>query len=451
MKKYILFPVVLVALVLSSNMVKAQAEDVANPLLQYINKDKGIRFTAGARLFADVAYYHSEYTPMKSGAALTDARIRTSLTYGPLYFYADFDFSKGTFKQKNIFVRYNFHESAYGIHSVKAGYFNEPSSMSLNASLYNYHFISRAAPAMALSAGRGLGITYKYYDATFFADQGLFAENKYNDQISGFQGVSLSGRWLYKPLNNEFITLHVGASFRYSRINTGEVVNNVFKTNVELESNMQTYVDGTTEFLTAQVPWAKNTITVGPEVLVVTSNMFLRGEYIYKRLYKKRNDEALFENQLGGVWSWTTLASWQAGNPMRSSKFQGAYVEMGYLLCGEGYGYDDEYGLLRGSNERGDLEIVARYSYTDLNDINKGDFFLIGKQVFYPGGVVADYPAVSTSIGGGRLHAATIGVNYTFNQYVKVMGEYQYSNLKNVYFPLDKNFHQLQMRLMVSF
>lgn len=46
MKKYILFPVVLVALVLSSNMVKAQAEDVANPLLQYINKDKGIRFTA---------------------------------------------------------------------------------------------------------------------------------------------------------------------------------------------------------------------------------------------------------------------------------------------------------------------------------------------------------------------------------------------------------------------
>lgn len=88
---------------------------------------------------------------MKSGAAITDARIRTSLTYKQLYFYADFDFSKGTFKQKNIFVRYNFCESTYGIHSVKAGYFNEPSSMSLNASLYNYHFYSRAAPAMALS------------------------------------------------------------------------------------------------------------------------------------------------------------------------------------------------------------------------------------------------------------------------------------------------------------
>lgn len=120
--------------------------------------------------------------------------------------------------------------------------------MSLNASLYNYHFIARAAPAMALSSGRGLGITYKYYDASFFADQGVFAENKYNDQIAGFQGVSLSGRWLYKPINDEDITLHVGATFHYARTNTGEVVNNVFRTNMEVESNMQTYVDATTKF-----------------------------------------------------------------------------------------------------------------------------------------------------------------------------------------------------------
>lgn len=48
MKKYILFPVVLVTIVLSSNIVNAQVEDITNPLLQYINKDKGIRFTAGA-------------------------------------------------------------------------------------------------------------------------------------------------------------------------------------------------------------------------------------------------------------------------------------------------------------------------------------------------------------------------------------------------------------------
>ena len=79
MKKQIFFPAFLVAIFLWSGNIQAQVEDVANPLLKYVNRNNGLRFTAGGRLFTDVAYYHSEYTPMKSGAAITDARIRTSL------------------------------------------------------------------------------------------------------------------------------------------------------------------------------------------------------------------------------------------------------------------------------------------------------------------------------------------------------------------------------------
>ena len=111
MKKQIFFPAFLVAIFLWSGNIQAQVEDVANPLLKYVNRNNGLRFTAGGRLFTDVAYYHSEYTPMKSGAAITDARIRTSLKYKQFYFYADFDFSKGSFKQKNIFGQYNFKEN----------------------------------------------------------------------------------------------------------------------------------------------------------------------------------------------------------------------------------------------------------------------------------------------------------------------------------------------------
>lgn len=58
--------------------------------------------------------------------------------------------------------------------------------------------------------GRSLGITYKFFNQKVLADQGIFAENKYNDQISGFQGFSLSGRWLYKVINDDYMTLHVG-------------------------------------------------------------------------------------------------------------------------------------------------------------------------------------------------------------------------------------------------
>ena len=389
---------------------------------------------------------------MKSGAAITDARIRTSLKYKQFYFYADFDFSKGSFKQKNIFGQYNFKENYRGVQSVKAGYFCEPSTMAYNTSLYNYHFISRPAVVNALAPGRSLGITYKFFNQKVLADQGVFAENKYNDQISGFQGFSLSGRWLYKVINDDYMTLHVGLGLRYSRINTGRVVDDdAFKTEVTIESAMETYVDATTKFLNADVAWAKNILDLNPELLFKTDRLFVRGEYLYKRLYKDRPDFELFTNQLGGVWSWTTLDAWKAGNPIRSTKFDGGYVEAGYLIMGNRYTYNDEYGLLDGMNEKNSLEIVARYSIVNLNDINKGDFFLIGKHVFYPGGVVSDYPPVSTSIGGGKMQAATVGLNYTLNQYIKVMGEYKYSRLSNVYYPMDKNFHELQMRLMVSF
>ena len=452
MKKQIFFPAFLVAIFLWSGNIQAQVEDVANPLLKYVNRNNGLRFTAGGRLFTDVAYYHSEYTPMKSGAAITDARIRTSLKYKQFYFYADFDFSKGSFKQKNIFGQYNFKENYRGVQSVKAGYFCEPATMAYNTSLYNYHFISRPAVVNALAPGRSLGITYKFFNQKVLADQGIFAENKYNDQISGFQGFSLSGRWLYKVINDDYMTLHVGLGLRYSRINTGRVVDDdAFKTEVTIESAMETYVDATTKFLNADVAWAKNILDLNPELLFKTDRLFVRGEYLYKRLYKDRPDFELFTNQLGGVWSWTTLDAWKAGNPIRSTKFDGGYVEAGYLIMGNRYTYNDEYGLLDGMNEKNSLEIVARYSIVNLNDINKGDLFLIGKHVFYPGGVVSDYPPVSTSIGGGKMQAATVGLNYTLNQYIKVMGEYKYSRLSNVYYPMDKNFHELQMRLMVSF
>ena len=83
MKKYILLPAMMVAAMLSTTAVKAQ-EDV-NPLLKYVNKENDLKASIGGRMFADVAYYHTEWTPMKSGAAITDARIHASLTYGKLF------------------------------------------------------------------------------------------------------------------------------------------------------------------------------------------------------------------------------------------------------------------------------------------------------------------------------------------------------------------------------
>ena len=186
MKKIFLLPA------FAALAMTAMAQDFdTNPVVKIENQEEELQFTVGARMMADVAYYHSDFTPLKSGAALSDARIRTSMTYKDWYFYADFDFSKGKFKQKNIFMQYSFGDEA-NKQAVKAGYYNDAASMARNTSLGSYHFISRPAPANALQAGRQLGVTYKYRNDKFFANQGVFADNLYNDQLDGFQGVTVS-------------------------------------------------------------------------------------------------------------------------------------------------------------------------------------------------------------------------------------------------------------------
>ena len=89
MKKIFLLPA------FAALAMTAMAQDFdTNPVVKIENQEEELQFTVGARMMADVAYYHSDFTPLKSGAALSDARIRTSMTYKDWYFYADFDFSK---------------------------------------------------------------------------------------------------------------------------------------------------------------------------------------------------------------------------------------------------------------------------------------------------------------------------------------------------------------------
>lgn len=442
MKKYILMPIV--ALFTLAN-VAAQDFDT-DPTIKIGNKSENVEFTIGARMMADVAYYHSDFTPLNSGAALTDARIRTSMKYNDWYFYADFDFSKGKFKQKDIYLRYSWDNSQ----SIKLGYFCDPSNAAGNTSIGSYHFISRSAATRALAAGRQLGIAYKFAGEKFFANQGLFAESQNNDQIAGFQGFTLGGRWLYRPINSENNALHVGIGARYAKITSGDDYQGTVKTNVSLSSPFETYVDGDAHLLNAQVPWASDVVNLSAEVMFVSPKFFARGEYMYKNIGKDRDDETLFKNQLGTEWSWASLESWQAGNPLKNSEFHGAYAEAGFLIFGEPYRYDSQNGTLGGMRGKS-LEVVARYSYTGLNDIKEGAYYFLPKDQYIDEGMLLDYPAASTSIGGGELHAVTLGVNYSFNNHVQLLVNYSYNYYQRDKNPYDKNFHALQGRVIFAF
>jgi phosphate-selective porin OprO/OprP len=463
MKKYIF--TITVAAMCFANGASAQGDN-SDPSLLTIKTDN-VEFTAGGRLMSDVAYYHSDFTVLKSGAAITDARIRASLRYDKLYLYADFDFTGGKFSQRDLYLRYNLVESENGTHSLKAGFFADPASMGYNTSRYQYHFITRAAPIQALVAGRQLGATYKFYNRLLLLDQGVFAENRYNNQSAGYQGVTLAGRWLFKAINTDDLTLHIGAAARYAKMNTGYVENNIFRQSQSFGSSLETSVDPNDQFLHVDLPWASSNLNLSGELLFRTNKFFARGEYLHKHVGKTQPTEELLEAQLGGLWSAGSVKSYQKFIPFRDNTFSGAYAEFGYLLQGNRYTYNDEMGVLNGMNDNNALEVVARYSFVNLNDIVAGEYFLRGNKKFHAGEMTADaaeassdpagyyyymdYPLPSTSVPGGVAHLVTLGLNYTLNKYVKLMAEYKYTLVDHYYYDLDRNIHAAQLKLMFSF
>ena len=446
MKKYLLLP----AMALCTLSVCAQDFD-SKPTISVNNEQEDLHFTVGARFMADAAYYHSDFTPLHSGGALTDARIRTSLRYQNWYFYADFGFGDGKFSQKNIFVRYAQKDSHDNQHAVQAGYFVDPAaSMARITSLGSYHFISRAGATNALGEGRELGLTYKFTNPHFYANQGVFVENQYNKVAAGFNGIVLAGRYLYRPIAEENSTLAVGGNIRYQHVGHGVVENNILKKTLDLGQTMETFVDNTEQFVSCNLPWANNLIDAGAEVLYHQQNFFVRGEYLYKHVTKKRDSRTVFEASNDNIDTWGTLDAWEEANPLRANNFHSGYLEAGYLIFGKAYRYDSNEGVLKGLGEKS-LEVVGRFNYTSLNDRNKGEYYSIGRNQYYPSGYMEDYPYKSTSVGGGAVRSYTLGLNYSFNRFVQVMVDYTYHRLSKDFLPYDKNVHQVQGRLQFVF
>lgn len=446
MKRYFVLPVLAMCALATS----AQDFD-SKPTVTIDNQKEDLHFTVGARFMADAAYYHNDFTPMQSGASITDARIRTSLTYKDWYFYADFGFGGGKFSQKNIFMQYSQEDKAGNVHAIKAGYYNDPAgSMARNTSLGSYHFISRAGSSNALGEGRELGISYKFTNDKFMAYQGVFTENQYNKIESGFNGIVLAGRYQYRPINDGNQTLMIGGNIRYQHVGGGVTENNVLKKTISLSQSIETYVDEDDQFVSCSLPWANNVLDAGAEALYHNNKFFARGEYMYKHVTKKRDSKTLFDASNNNVDTWGTLDAWLTANPLRSNNFHGGYVEAGFLVFGKPYSFDSREGVLKGLSGQS-LEIVGRFNYTGLNDIVKGEYYNAGRGQYYPSGEMQDYPYSSTSVGGGNIRSYTIGVNYSANRFVQFMLDYTYSRLSKDFLPYDKNIHAVQARMQFVF
>lgn len=461
MKKYIIL-----SFIAAASMSAAAQDFDTKPCCNIENKTEQVKFTIGGRFMADAAYYNVDEpyvadqninANMHSGASIVDARIRTSMAYKDFYFYADFGFGGGKFAQKNIFAQWSRENRKGNNHAVKVGYYNDPAgSMARQTSLASYHFISRAGASNALGDGRALGVSYKFRNNNWFAYQGIFSEDQYNRIDAGFNGVTVAGRWLYRPTLPTGHNLHFGVSTAFTQLGGGEPSttkgSTILKKTYSLGQSMETYVDPTEKFVGGDIAWADKVVKVGAEALYNQDKFFVRGEYLHKTVTTKRDNYSAFIAAQDNVDGWGDFGLWNKANPLTNYHFNGGYVELGGILWGNSkYKYDAANATLGGFDGKA-LELVGRFNITNLNNVTGTDYYSAMRDQYYAAGFIEDWPGTgSTSFGGGQVMSTTVGLNYSFNRYCQVMLDYTYSHLNRDKFEYAKNFHGLQARVQFVF
>lgn len=359
-----------------------------------------VKATLGTRFMADAVYYADDKAEIPSGTKITEARVRVGFKVDQWDAYADFDFTSptGANRTRDLWVRYTFKNEEGVYKALRFGYQWEPFGMTTNTGRMAYHFIQRPNYHNALGGGRLLGLTYYYANPKFFTHTGIFSERPYNDQNSGNSGIVLSGRYIYKPIADENSTLQIGTSQRFAIINTYKTASYTLSVSSPLETNVLPSANKIGAIINILDP--KNSYRFGVESMYHNSDFFIRGEYMKTFVNKKTSGTA---------------------------EYQSAYVETGYTFNGS-YKYDNQKAVLKGLNKAGNVEAVARVSWTDL------------------------YSGINTNgvSGGVQMRSYTLGANYVINKYAQLMLSYTYTNLtsktKN-----DKNIGTLQARAMFNF
>ncbi len=448
MKKIILSIAVLTATAFTIQAQSYHDSDRESNIVSHTLENKDITISAGGRLTLDGAHYINDKTDMSSGVKVGEVRVNLFASFKNKFdLKIDLDFADKKVEFKDIFARWNINKRS----SLRIGNFVAPFSMERVKSTSDLHFISHSSPQLALALGRRLSLEYRAYNDLLWGGAALYASNMNKSSLGGDSGWGVSGRFVLNPQINNDLILHVGGgiSFRTADANGFDGDDDDYNRNIDYQSSLETVVDNY-KFLNANVTHARKEIRYNAELLLAHKRFFIQSEYTGSYVERKRDNQKLFEDQLGGIWSHQTLEAWENwfGSTLGNRNFSGAYVQAGFLILGDGYNYSRYEAVNRPSKTKGSLELVARFSHTNLNAVD-GTFFN-GK--FYesnkgPGVEGANF---NYSIGGGIVNSYTVGLNYYVNKHARVMLNYGYSNINNLYLE-DTYAHSLQGRIQITF
>jgi phosphate-selective porin OprO/OprP len=290
--------------------------------------------------------------------------------------------------------------------TVRAGHLKEPYSLESLQSGRHLTFIERSVADSAFVERWNPGITWShtFYDDRFTVTAGWFRVQQQSDELGSDIGdgdyayaIRITSLPLYS--NDGRYLVHLGASARVGVLNERDVNNTTPGTEDRRTFRAIAYFIDPHPFLDTGPLFASRWDRYNLELAMVLGPFSVQGEYFFSHL----NDTGLSnsDRSLGSV------------------DFQGFYVYASYFLTGEHRVYDKRnaiftrqsvnqpwYPRIWASREGlgrlsyiGAWELAYRYSYLDLTD---------------------------SGIDGGFLFQHTFGINWYWNENVKIQWNYEH-------------------------
>jgi len=366
--------------------------DVRNGKMIFQTEDESFQWWFDSRLQIDGAIYFENKNQMSNGTVF---RRLTFALKAVLWkdWQAEFDVDFGEdvsvdpqTSLRDMWVQYTFPKFNL---SLRAGNFKEPYGMeNLNSSRL-LTFLERTAITNAMRIGRRVGVSARYWNdygqitAAIMGHEG----GTRIDKGQRDEGFSTALRISAAPINNFGENLHIGLAGAYK---IPDAVADLRKNTIEISARTETYVFDPKFLHSDDITDVNYYNRYCAELMYVNGPFYFQSEFMgtiikrwYEADYKKRNLEPTI-NLKGGY----VMASWMLTGETR------------YYYIDEG-----EVGPIEApKNCWGALELAARYSITNLNDLAAG-------------------------IKGGQSNQLMLGINYYPNTNIKLQFNYSYVNL----------------------
>jgi phosphate-selective porin OprO/OprP len=341
------------------------------------SKDGRFKYQLDARLYLDAAYYQDdkEIVDLHSGSEVRRMRFAIKATLWKDWLAEiDLDFAENAVDIKDAWMGYQ------GVKNMlfKVGQFRSPFSLEeLTTSRY-ISFIERGLPN-AFPPGRLLGFGISKWGKNWQVSAGIFGQEAGDiDEEEGEnsdEGISLIGRFSIAPFYKNNKILHLGASYAYRGTDA-------FSDTMRFRGYDESRISKIRFLNTGKVKEVDHVTLYGLESVLQIGSFHLQGEYLGANVARLSDSDDLDYTLKGG------------------------YVFASFFLSGDSMPYlpdAGEFGRIIPKKKGGAFELLARYSWVDLNDLEAG-------------------------VEGGEGKNFTLGFNWYINANYKIMINYTHVN-----------------------